>query len=106
MFARSRASIALGYVSILALILVLFGVVVVLGFWDAVNDLQDKQLKPKKRRAGGASSSMATPTPAVRMKSAGRRSVPTGVLWPGSPRVRLSAFLTQIWPGKLPGNAG
>ncbi|HEU4847864.1 MAG TPA: hypothetical protein VFT03_06675, partial [Rubrobacteraceae bacterium] len=45
MFARSRASIALGYVSILALILVLFGVVVVLGFWDAANGLQDKQLK-------------------------------------------------------------
>ena len=39
MFARSRASIALGYVSILALILVLFGVVVVLGFWDAVNEI-------------------------------------------------------------------
>ena len=105
MFARSRASIALGYVSILALILVLFGVVVVLGFWDEVNGLQDKQLA-REARAGGASSSMATPTPAVRMKSAGRRSVPTGVLWPGSPRVRLSAFLTQIWPGKLPGNAG
>jgi len=53
MFARSRASIALGYVSILALILVLFGVVVVLGFWDAVNDLQDEQLarEAKSRRS-------------------------------------------------------
>ena len=53
MFARSRARIALGYVSILVLILVLFGVVVVLGFWDAVNDLQDEQLarEAKSRRS-------------------------------------------------------
>ena len=53
MFARSRASIALGYVSILALILVLFGVVVMLWFWDAVNDMQDTQLarEAKSRRS-------------------------------------------------------
>jgi signal transduction histidine kinase len=52
MFARSRASIALGYVSILALILVLFGVAVGLGFWYTVNDLQDEQLieEAEKRR--------------------------------------------------------
>ena len=60
MFARSRASIALGYVSILALILVLFGVAVGLGFWYTVNDLQDEQLvgEAEKRRSivssGGA----------------------------------------------------
>jgi signal transduction histidine kinase len=60
MFARSRVRIALGYVGILALILVLFGVVVVLGFWGAVNDLQDKQLERQaKDRRSVVSSSVA-----------------------------------------------
>jgi signal transduction histidine kinase len=44
MFTRSRVRIAMGYVSILALILILFSVVVVIGFWQQASDQQDELL--------------------------------------------------------------
>ena len=44
MFNRSRVRLTLGYVGILAFILLLFGAVVVLGFRQAVAELQDLQL--------------------------------------------------------------
>jgi signal transduction histidine kinase len=44
MFNRSRVRLTLGYVGVLALILLLFGAVVVVGFRFAVAELQDRQL--------------------------------------------------------------
>lgn len=53
MFTRSRLRIVLGYVGILALILVAFGIAVVVNFWDAVNELQDEQLTREAQNRRG-----------------------------------------------------